>query len=240
MPPPLPTNNPSSNPQPLGVASSLPELHDLKPLPEFHPIPFLLLFFLTLLLVGLGVYLYLRYKRNLRISKESLPPDPPYSIALREIERLASLRQQMNISVRELALGLSLILRRYLEKTASFPAEEQTAHEVISHLKSHTARWQRTSKDNLAKGIKTASSLLRFVERAAFCEEPDIVYPLLGNHFDEAFSNLRSAIEEFELAAIAAYAQEIDESQSATTIVENEPTAIKNNSVTTFSIDKTV
>ena len=240
MPPPLPTNTPSSPPQAPGASPSLPELHDLKPLPEFHPIPFLLIFVLILLIVSLGIYLYWRYKRKLRKSTETVTADPPYSIALRETERLSTLRQQKNISVRELALGLSLILRRYLEKSASFPAEEQTAHEVISHLKNRTKRWQQASKDNLSTGIKAASSLLRFVDRAAFCEEPDIVYPLLGNHFDEAFSNLRSAIEEFELAAIAVHAREMEAEDDAAALTANDPGALENNSVTPTSIDKMV
>jgi hypothetical protein len=87
-------------------------------------------------LLVLGIYWWLKKKNPIKglIFKEK-PADPPHVIALRELERIKNEKPWQKGQVKFFYSELTDVLRIYMENRFSFPAMEQTSHEILRSLK---------------------------------------------------------------------------------------------------------
>jgi hypothetical protein len=119
----------------LGGAAEGEDIRDLKPLekarreiPGWWPLPLIG----SLGIIGLLVGLFLHFRRKRRKREAHRTPEEIARAELEDLEASGVLEEER---YREYVFGLSLILRRYLERRFGLPAAEQTTEEVLHGLR---------------------------------------------------------------------------------------------------------
>ena len=107
--------------------------HDIKPLPEFSPIPLSAIIAATaiILLIFLLYRLYKRQSREVVSTKSSIAP---HSASIEKLRLLDTKRREDAIGLRDLASEVSICFRTYLEHAGKFPASDLTVKEVKQAL----------------------------------------------------------------------------------------------------------
>lgn len=142
--------------------------HDIKPLPEFTPIPW------APLLAGLAFLsiLYLLWKTWKSRKNRPTAPQPPEPAIVRCSRTLKMLLQRKSVSpedTRSLAAGLSSAVRSYLEERLCFPALEQTSFELRHSLPNQLSQALPTvSKESLSETTQSLVAILKTCEQITF------------------------------------------------------------------------
>jgi hypothetical protein len=96
-------------------------------------------YILAALLVGLiaaSLFYYLRRRKSKKpFISYSRPEDPPYVIALRELDRLSEEKLWQHGNIKQYYTRLTEIIRSYLEKQFDIPALEMTTDDTLEHWK---------------------------------------------------------------------------------------------------------
>lgn len=95
-------------------------------------LPYIGIFLLAVLVVGL-VWIYVKRKKRKEplIKKYRKPPDPPHVIAFRELDQLKKEKLWQQNKTKEYYSRLTEILRTYIEGRFGIMAMEQTTHEIM-------------------------------------------------------------------------------------------------------------
>lgn len=94
----------------------------------------LLVGFLILIIVGLGIWIYLRYRKNKPIFAAKKPDEPPHIIAIRELDKLREEKLWQNNQVKLYYTKLTDILRNYIWGRYDVNAMEMTSEEILKTL----------------------------------------------------------------------------------------------------------
>lgn len=169
--------------------------HDIKPLPDFHPFPYLLVSTIVATILIATVLFFLWKRRNKKVSLPSPPPPAPETIAFNELRRLEQLREHHEIELRVLASNLSLTLRQYLEAALLFQASDQTLSEVLVNLplqfKRHLPRIDNDSKSTISAKIE---HVLRFFASLTFGAHTEAVYSLEDQDLVQAIGTTKEIV----------------------------------------------
>lgn len=127
---------------------------------------------LMLALVGLGIYLFKRYKDNKPIIKKIKiePKLPPHQQALQEIERIKADKTLRTADPKAYYTELTDVLRTYMEERFSFNAMEMTSSEIIDKLMEIK---DRESVKDLMFLFQTAD-LVKFAKHSPLMNENDM------------------------------------------------------------------
>ena len=132
---------------------------------------------LTLVLMALGYYLYLRLRDNkpiitrIRIVKRLLP----HQKAMKEIEQIKADKMQNSDNPKEYYTKLTDTLRKYIEDRYGFNAMEMTSSEIIDRLEralSEDAQSADTMKHELRQ-LFTTADLVKFAKYSTMINEND-------------------------------------------------------------------
>jgi len=112
---------------------------DIKPIYELpvgwidiYPWLLLALLLLTIVvLIGFGIYAYIRWRNNQPIFSQPKPADPPHIVALRELDRLRGDKLWQNNRTKEYYTRLSDVVRTYIEGRFGVAAMEMTRDEIL-------------------------------------------------------------------------------------------------------------
>lgn len=86
---------------------------------------------ILILIPTIGIPLFIRYRRSI---KPPLPPIPPYIVALRELEKIKGMGLETEEKIKEYYIGVSGIVRHYIENRFNLHAPERTTEEFLSEL----------------------------------------------------------------------------------------------------------
>ena len=132
---------------------------------------------LTLVLMALGYYLYLRLRDNkpiitsIRIVKRLLP----HQKAMKEIEQIKADKMQNAENPKEYYTRLTDTLRKYIEDRYGFNAMEMTSSEIIERLEkalTDDAQAAETMKQELRQ-LFTTADLVKFAKYSTMINEND-------------------------------------------------------------------
>jgi hypothetical protein len=132
---------------------------------------------LTLVLMALGYYLYLRLRDNkpiitrIRIVKRLLP----HQKAMKEIEQIKADKMQNSENPKEYYTKLTDTLRKYIEDRYGFNAMEMTSSEIIERLEralAGDAKAADTMKAELRQ-LFTTADLVKFAKYSTMINEND-------------------------------------------------------------------
>lgn len=125
-----------------------------------------------LALIGLGIYLYRRYKDNKPIIRKIKiePKLPPHQLALKEIDRIKADKNLRNTNPKEYYTELTDVLRNYMEERFGFNAMEMTSNEIIDKLVENN---DKESVKDLMELFQTAD-LVKFAKHSPLMNENDM------------------------------------------------------------------
>ena len=132
---------------------------------------------LTLVLMAVGYYLYLRLRDNkpiitrIRIVKRLLP----HQKAMKEIEQIKADKMQNSENPKEYYTKLTDTLRKYIEDRYGFNAMEMTSSEIIERLEkalASDAKGADTMKAELRQ-LFTTADLVKFAKYSTMINEND-------------------------------------------------------------------
>ncbi len=154
--------------------------HDIKPLPEFHPVPIGLIVGLAAaaLLMLLFYYWYKKQfqREGMRSFEQQLPPNVR---ALEEIRTLERAAERNAISVDELSARASITLRRFIEEVYGFGATDCTTKELLSVLlSSMQSKPTHFPTADAKQAVKNAASLFSFLDYLSFAGDASVRYPV--------------------------------------------------------------
>ncbi|NSW45844.1 MAG: hypothetical protein HPY79_08525 [Bacteroidales bacterium] len=127
----------------LPVDTNKKTIFDIKP-PLTEPfswkeiLDYILWGLLILLILAIAVYIYLRIRKNKPIIPiPEKPKDPPYVVALNDLNKLKEKKLWQKQLYKQYYSELTDILRIYLEQQFNIPALESVSSELINYLKQH-------------------------------------------------------------------------------------------------------
>lgn len=128
----------------------------------------ILISFIIILILAIAIYVYYRIKKNKPIIPiPQKPEDPPYVIALRELEKLKEKKLWQKQQYKQYYSELTDILRIYMEKQFSIPAMESVSSELIELLKN------KNFAPELVKNMQSLFTTADFVKFAKAEPLPD-------------------------------------------------------------------
>ncbi|MCB0325594.1 MAG: hypothetical protein KDD69_18560 [Bdellovibrionales bacterium] len=170
--------------------------HDIKPVPEFFPFPWHLVWAaLAVLLIALAIY-YVRTRQ----AKQSTAPHvalPPDEASLQALDALERRREAGTVTVRAFASEASLVVRGYLEDQFQFPAREQTVTEATDALAPRLRKQLPTVPgETLTELQYKLRHLLRTFEKMTFSEHAETSFSLEAEAVADHIRRAREAIRE--------------------------------------------
>jgi hypothetical protein len=96
----------------------------------------LIIGFGILMIIGLGIWIYLRFRKNRPLFTPKKIIEPPHIIALRQLDILRSEKLWQNNQVKLYYTRLTDILRQYISGRFGINAMEMTSEEILSALDS--------------------------------------------------------------------------------------------------------
>jgi|GEM_PF-5551347 len=172
------------------------ELHDIKALPEFHPIPWQWLLACTLLIL-FAVFIFRLIKKHRQSSKYLAPVRvvPPLEEALKRLDDLSSRRNTQGLTPRDFSSGLSLIFRGYLELTLDFPATDLTTAEIHLRLAGFFSSLRFSFQEDKAKEMtEHAKKFLAQLDRITFSDQTDSTLSIRSQSMDIALETARELL----------------------------------------------
>jgi hypothetical protein len=153
-------------------------INDIK---NIHPTPFvwqdyleylyiLFLISLAVMLLGAGVYLYVRKKKKgyYFTPKVILPP---HVEALQDLDKLKDSKMWQRGMEKEYYTELTDILRKYIDRRFSIDAPEMISEDIIAAV--HLATDTKSATDGLSQILKLAD-LVKFAKYTPFADENDL------------------------------------------------------------------
>jgi disulfide bond formation protein DsbB len=125
----------------------------------------------ALLLIGLAVYLVIRYRDNkpiLRIIKVE-PKLPPHQLAMQEIERIKAEHSAQKEDAKQYYTELTDALRTYIQDRFHFNAMEMTSTEIMERLLQEPDQ----SSLNELKSLFQTADLVKFAKHNPLINEKD-------------------------------------------------------------------
>ncbi|MCB0344556.1 MAG: hypothetical protein KDD66_05550 [Bdellovibrionales bacterium] len=152
--------------------------HDIKPLPEFHPIPLSLIIGLAAIAALLLLFAYWYKKQAQREGMRLLEQQvPPHIRALDELRNLERAAERNALSVDELSARASFALRRYLEEIYNFPATDCTTKELVARLPSRLESMPTFLPTSESKSaLEQTRALLGFFDYLSFAADAATKY----------------------------------------------------------------
>lgn len=151
-------------------------IYDIKP-PITEPFSwkeiahYILWGLLGLLIIAAAIYVYFRIKNKKPIIPfPEKPQDPPYVIALKELQLLKDKKLWQKQLYKQYYSELTDILRVYLEKQFQIPAMESLSYEIVRFLK------EKSFNDELVKNMQsllTTADLVKFAKATPLPDEND-------------------------------------------------------------------
>lgn len=155
---------------------------------------------LALALVGVGIWLLRRYRRNGSILPVK-PVIPPIQEAMDSLNKLYKRDLWQQGKEKEYYTGLTFILRRYLSREYGIPAMEMTSSQIMSALK---------SDNDLRKGREAVRTLLDMADFVKFAK----VRPLPDDN-ERCYSLTKTFIRDAHEAHVAAVQRQEEEAKAA-------------------------
>lgn len=114
-------------------------MYDIKDVVQYpytfkEILPWILLGFAILLLILLAIYMYMRWKRNKPIFFKPKKVEPPYIVAMRELQKLKEDKVWQQDKVKQYYTRLTDILRVYIEDSFTIQAMEKTSQEILQDI----------------------------------------------------------------------------------------------------------
>ncbi len=157
----------------LPVDTSKQTIFDIKP-PIGEPfswkelLPYIFWGLLALIIIAAAIYVFIRIKKKKPIIPiPEKPKDPPYVIALNQLNELKDKKLWQKQLFKQYYSELTDILRIYLEEQFQIPAMESVTPELIQHLKNHSF------DDELIRNIHSLLTTADFVKFAKATPLPD-------------------------------------------------------------------
>jgi hypothetical protein len=97
-------------------------------------LPYIGLGLLIIAIIALAVYMLMRWKQNKPLFFAPKPKDPPYVVALRDLEKIKTEKLWQNNKVKQYYTKVTEVLRIYLEEQFQIQAMEQTSEEILQSL----------------------------------------------------------------------------------------------------------
>ena len=97
-------------------------------------LPLLLIILAALLLIGFGIYMYIRWKKQKPLFSKPKKVEPPYVVAVRELQRLKDEKAWRQDRPKQYYTKLTDIFRVYVESSFSIHAMEKTSQEILDQL----------------------------------------------------------------------------------------------------------
>lgn len=158
---------------PLAVDTSKKKIYDIKPpIDESFSwteiMNYILWGLVIILILALGIYIYIRIKKNKPIIPVlEKPKDPPYIVALRDLDKLKEKKLWQKQLYKQYYSELTNIIRIYLELQFNIPALESVSSELIEYLS------QKQFDEELIKNMKSLFTTADFVKFAKAQPLPD-------------------------------------------------------------------
>jgi hypothetical protein len=125
-----------------------------------------------IVLIILGWYLYKVFVKKEKISMFVKPKDPPYVIALRELEKLKADKLWQNNLHKEYYSRLTDIFRVYIDETFKINAPEMITYEIITAMEQHPTISQKASIGNI-KYLLESADRVKFAKEIPLSDECD-------------------------------------------------------------------
>lgn len=114
-------------------------MYDIKGVVEYpitfkEILPWILLGLGILLLILLALYMYMRWKKKQPIFFKLKKVDPPYVVAMRELQKLKEEKVWQQDKIKQYYTRLTDILRVYIEDGFTIQAMEKTSQELIQDI----------------------------------------------------------------------------------------------------------
>ncbi|MGQ9846946.1 MAG: hypothetical protein ACUVQP_05505 [Bacteroidales bacterium] len=123
---------------------------------------------IIIVILAIGIYIYLRIRKNKPILPiPQKPQDPPYVIALRDLDKLKEKKLWQKQLYKQYYTELTDILRIYLERQFEIPALESVSSELIEYLS------QKQFDEELIRSMKSLFTTADFVKFAKAQPLPD-------------------------------------------------------------------
>lgn len=135
----------------------------------------LIILFLVLI-ASIGIPLYLKYRH---VIMPPPPPVPPHIIALSELRKIKG----MNLEIKEYYIGISGIVRHYIENRFNLHAPERTTEEFLSELA--IADKLKEAHKGLLRDFLKHCDLVKFAQYGPTKEEIDGVYDTAKRFVEE-------------------------------------------------------
>ncbi len=144
--------------------------YDIKPVPDFFPPDYSLLWVLLgLFLLSLALFMILALRRRGVGTLSSNSPLSARAELDKQLLRLKRAQETESITVREFASELSLAMRQFIESKFQFPATDRTVAETLELIAPRLAGLsQQQTPDQNQQQLKELKVLLRFLERTTF------------------------------------------------------------------------
>jgi hypothetical protein len=141
-----------------------------------------------LLLIGLGYFLFIYFRRkkaNEPMFKPLKPEEPAYITALRELDKIKSQKLWQQKQVKDYYTRITHVIRWYIEKRFNIVALELTSDEILRHI-----RHQKLDNVNYTN----LESLLNLADLVKFAKgEPDPEENI--THLDNAYDFIKRSKE---------------------------------------------
>ena len=133
-------------------------------------LPYLKWIFLALVVIGLIVYLIIRYNRKADgpVVKKSKPKEPPHITALRDLNRIKAEKLWQKDKVKKYHSEITDTIRLYIENRFNIQSLEQTTEETLDALKGI-----ELTDDNAYEKLKQILELADLVKFAKLKPLPD-------------------------------------------------------------------
>lgn len=116
---------------------------------------------LIIAIIALAIYMFIRWKQHKPLFFAPKPKDPPYVVALRELEKIKVEKLWQNNKVKLYYTKVTDVLRMYLAEQFQIQAMEQTSEEILQSLQSLTIPEELRSR---LQEMLSLSDLVKFAK----------------------------------------------------------------------------
>ena len=155
--------------------------------------PWLLVVLLTIL-VGLGIWLFVKKRKN-RIDKEGNiirgPVIPPYDKAVDDLKRLREEKMWQSGKVKEYFSSLTDIAREYIEGQFGVNAVEMTTDDILEEIR--PLRFPKETFEKLKDTMEVAD-LVKFAKYSATALESDTALGNMTDFVNESYAHFQKTL----------------------------------------------
>jgi hypothetical protein len=126
----------------------------------------------VLLLIGAGVWFYIKRSNPLKAFIKEKPKEPPHVIALRELDHIKEAKLWQKGQVKAFYSEVSDVLREYLDERYCIPAPEQITSDIVQSLRKVDLPDDKVI-DKIKQVLETAD-LVKFAKMEPLPDENDL------------------------------------------------------------------